>query len=496
MTKKGFSIVLVIIAIMLMVIVGGAILLTVGGDSPMDSTKEVAFKSDIVMYNDELFDYIKSMQEIYGEEYDSKLLNVTKSVATYNNEPIEGINGISDIIKSIKEDDSKNYAIVSGSLVYVGTDSTKMQWANNTGIINTKSTAPLLAKGMTPVKYEQGEWIDTKASDKDWYDYANKQWANARTEDGSMWVWIPRYAYKIENSHSDSEQQISIKFLQGTENVVETGYIVHPAFKYGKTELTGIWVAKYEASGTTNNISIKPNEQAINNVTISEAFNACKNIESINGVKYGWGASGAGIDTHLMKNTEWGAVAYLANSIYGANAKLNSNLTNYTGGGISDAYIDNTSQSTTSNVYGVYDMSGGSSEYTSAYVYFENNDETNDNEEENKTNKNLKNGNAIVEADEKNKQIYLSDMNIQAKIYSACISSYGDALYETSNGVSGDYAWYDSYISMPYEDEPFFTRGGSYNKTDKTGLFSVVPSDGKESSYIGFRPVLLVGLAL
>ncbi|HHT37818.1 MAG TPA: hypothetical protein GXZ95_00180, partial [Mollicutes bacterium] len=32
---------------------------------------------------------------------------------------------------------------------------------------------------------------------------------------------------------------------------------------------------------------------------------------------FGWGTSGAGIDTHMMKNGEWGAVAYLSKSQYG-----------------------------------------------------------------------------------------------------------------------------------------------------------------------------------
>ena len=37
--------------------------------------------------------------------------------------------------------------------------------------------------------------------------YENKKWANAKTEDGSMWVWIPRYAYKVVyNDPSDKSK--------------------------------------------------------------------------------------------------------------------------------------------------------------------------------------------------------------------------------------------------------------------------------------------------
>ena len=90
-----------------------------------------------------------------------------------------------------------------------------------------------------------------------------------------MWVWIPRYAYKVNASN----QTFDIKFLIGTtdnyydengqiqtakrcksenEQVDTTvGYTVHPAFtdetkihyRNGgwDKELTGIWVAKFEA---------------------------------------------------------------------------------------------------------------------------------------------------------------------------------------------------------------------------------------------------------
>lgn len=71
-----------------------------------------------------------------------------------------------------------------------------------------------------------------------------------------------------------------------------------------------------------------------------------------------------------MKNVEWGAISYLLNSKYGKNTDItiNDNSEYYTGGGIETAYISNVAQSTTGNIYGVYDMSGGLWEYTAAYV--------------------------------------------------------------------------------------------------------------------------------
>ncbi len=36
-----------------------------------------------------------------------------------------------------------------------------------------------------------------------WCDYESKKWANVKLEDGSYFVWIPRFAYKIDNNVRD-----------------------------------------------------------------------------------------------------------------------------------------------------------------------------------------------------------------------------------------------------------------------------------------------------
>ena len=73
----------------------------------------------------------------------------------------------------------------------------------------------------------------------------------------------------------------------------------------------------------------------------------------------------------MMKNDEWGAVAYLSKSKYGKQNEevdINSDSSYYTGGGSGNAYVTNVGQSTTGTVHGVYDMSGGAWEYVAAYV--------------------------------------------------------------------------------------------------------------------------------
>ena len=112
--------------------------------------------------------------------------------------------------------------------------------------------------GLTPVTID-GEGnikdvTDEQIQKEDWYSYntTDKKWANAKTADGSMWVWIPRFAYKISYTTEGDKSKggtIEIVFLKGTtdepvdgsgdgitikrataDTITDSDYIVHPAF--------------------------------------------------------------------------------------------------------------------------------------------------------------------------------------------------------------------------------------------------------------------------
>ena len=153
---------------------------------------------------------------------------------------------------------------------------------------------PQISEGMIPVKHNGTNWVICSKDDNDWYSYTSEDrlWANvmlcdgkydtttavgtvvADSDLGSMFVWIPRYAYQIEtncnNGGEDVSGKINIKFLQGKTNNDVTGkeistiypevknnamqeFVVHPAFETNLAnggwdiDLAGIWVAKYAA---------------------------------------------------------------------------------------------------------------------------------------------------------------------------------------------------------------------------------------------------------
>jgi hypothetical protein len=213
---------------------------------------------------------------------------------------------------------------------------------------------------------------------------------------------------------------------------------------------------------------------------------------------YGWGTSGNGIDTHLMKNIEWGAITYLSKSIYGKTDEIWVNnsqayITGCAGNSVTDSAYNgcqnayNTTNgvkaSVTGTVYGIYDMVGGAWERAAAYL---------DN-----SNSALNNGSSIINALSKYKDVYTKGtIDDQESNYYLTINKKGDAIYETSNLYMGSAAWNTDYSSIPYSIYPWFYRGGRFNDGVGTGSFAFYYYDGGTDSSHSFRPVLLVGSGL
>ncbi len=306
--------------------------------------------------------------------------------------------------------------------------------------------SPKLSSGMIAVKYENGKWLktDENNTNNSWYDYREdaKKWANVVTvkEDKrkeytnasenteikmeditTMFVWIPRYSYEISYTDGSSKNaggEIEVSFLQGNTNKEKSGNttskIVHPGFEMNGVPLKGIWVAKFEASGVNKNgenvgnkangssslpstegayVTVKPSVPSWRDITIGESQYQSMKI-STDSEHYGMN----GVNSHLMKNVEWGAVAYLCYSNYGVVPQINAcgscSSTGsyyydlYTGAGpqadgIESRYSYNSSNflsnyaynttngklaSTTGNETGIYDMNGGAWERVAAYL--------------------------------------------------------------------------------------------------------------------------------
>ena len=516
---------------------------------------------------------------------------------------------------------------------------------------------PRLLSGMKEVMFklpsgsDKGQAIkqgETGFDESKWYDYKKSYWANAVTEDGSYWVWIPRFAYKITYKNASDKSQggtVEIKFLLGTTDEYYTDatnttkatakrassaneevdttkdFYVHPAFTNESSigyanggwdkELTGIWVAKFEAgyasgnntatvkassvnysqntswvakaeAGTTddstqpsrnwldgiygtitgqnsngNNIygwkngqqtaikypTFQPKTYSMNYINVNDAYNVSKVLTEKGNI---YGLSSSTTDSHLMKNSEWGAVAYLAQSSYGNNGideptvnnvNLNSGDKTRTddiagGTGVYSVYavtgvtrsggdgktptIENINSTTgsntasngvytwdqitgqksssTLNMYGVFDMSGGVWERTAGYTANGNwnlvgygASLTDSRQRTTSTKYVTVYPHNADDKDNTSKTIdQLSQSNYEQNKY-----IYGDAIRETSTSGTGSTSWNGDYSCFPALGSPFTERGGYLWNGSNAGLFSFHRSDGSITCNDGFRPVLV-----
>lgn len=315
------------------------------------------------------------------------------------------------------------------------------------------------------------------------------------------------------NSNNETNISVSKKYISSNETIVKNYYITHPAFTFGNTEVSGIWVGKFETGGTDTKPKIKPNISSLRYQTVSEEFTTAQIFGTST---YGMTSN---VDAHMMKNSEWGAVAYLSHSRYGANREIyiNNSSGYYTGrsggnvGGSTaintiytsqistsqyntygfytwDGYLleynTNTKSSThdiskvastTGNITGVYDMSGGAWEYVMGYY-----------SPAGSTWGATSSSNSAGFSSQPNSKYY--DDYTATNSLTACNGGicYGHGLSEV-RGWYGDYA---SFVSASY---PWFLRGGDDDDGSSAGTFGFSSYGGGASIDGAARSVLVVG---
>ncbi len=419
------------------------------------------------------------------------------------------------------------------------------------GMHQEKWVDPIL-NGADPVFDKEGKLIPVEIKsngevyyanlNSEWYNYSEKRWANAvilienpsNTNYGvgdkieeddieSYFVWIPRYQYKVwdlgkytssnvmtdmKNSKSDVETSylnmngharlIDIKFgdastIPKMAEPSTTGvYYTHPGFTLGTKNLNGLWVGKFETGGSVSDIIIKPNVTSLRNETVKTFFDAGYNYNRT-------------LDSHMMKNTEWGAVAYLSHSIYGIGSEISiNNNSNYITGYSSynaDQHAGNGEYgteppitmpwnsgagyfaSTTGNITGVYDMSGGTYERVAGTI------------------DGLVDSSGFSTTELKN---YMNNGYMDKYSTSSDKNAYnyrilGDATgemgpfynYYEKNGSAYDHnSWYSDYSRFIYKDSAWFERGGRYLAGPLSGQFSFRTTSGVANDGASFRIVV------
>ncbi len=421
-------------------------------------------------------------------------------------------------------------------------------------------TDPVLTDNLIPVKIESDGVVRRASLYDEWYNYENKLWANAivledktkevkveevipESDIQSYFVWIPKYSYQLWNleeyssiTNMDSSKIHTIPIRFGTENTTDAkegecttptsgngnckvyDYMTHPAFL--SFDSTGFWVGKFESgykgatsietaqvnSSDSTKLQIKPDVYSWRNITVGNAFK----------VSYDYLRND---ESHMMKNTEWGAVAYLQHSEYGSsvNVEINNNNAYKTGyasvisptlgynagasipGNLNGTTPDVTlsyntkfgyKASTTGNITGIYDMSGGAWEYVTGYNIDANtvggSSELTSIYGDFFTNSRWEKyydqySNAEVDAS-KYQTGLLGDATREMGPFGTVKDPDGSSRYRTS--------WYGDLAHFVYPVNPWFGRGGVWIYGVASGVFAFGSSSGRVSTIFSFRVVL------
>ena len=411
-------------------------------------------------------------------------------------------------------------------------------------------TDPVLKDNLVPIKIASDGTVTKADISKEWYSYANKEWANAvilkdetktynngdtipESNIESYFVWIPRYKYQIfdEGNYTsltgiqNKAQTINIVFenkdTAPSNGTTKGSYLTHPAFT--SFDSNGFWVGKFETgydkatstsasqvnSVDTSKIIIKPNVYSWRSITVGNIFKNSYDYQR-------------NLDSHMMKNTEWGATAYLQHSVYGSqtSVRVNNNeafITGYasttepttgqassststnryesTNLGIDGTYTINylnsnsSVASTTGNKSGIYDMAGGAWEYVMGYT----------------TGSSIgvggSSGITSIYSDFFTNSIYTKYWD---KYTSTTDTQFNNRILGDATGEMGQFgnekdpdnvnrqksSWYGDLAHIASSSSPWFLRGGNWYFGTASGAFAFGNRSGTTITDYSFRIVL------
>ncbi len=395
----------------------------------------------------------------------------------------------------------------------------------------------------------------------------------------SYFVWIPRYKYQLFSENPDSystikqnlgnitdatkqtelNQQKEIQITFETNDVnpskgnIKDSWLTHPAFTSFDNN-NGFWMSKFESGyiGAKSAREAEINEKDSEKLIIKPNVYSWRNINASNAFYTSYEYQRE-LESHMMKNMEWGAVAYLTQSKYGRcttgtceEVRINNSIdfitgmsskiiptcglvtecditekTNLEQDGQNIVHYNNvlsTESSTTKNYYGIYDMNGGAYEYVmgimqgtstnsstptsgrnstynSGFKGFYSNCIENGAINEENCNDNIEN--TTGESWPSSKYYDLYDYSTSDQDYQR--GKLGDATKEmgyfyqanyNANTVRKSGAWYADDATFVSSARPWFIRGGPSEWGSLGGIFAFHETEGHSVLRGTFRVIL------
>ena len=478
--------------------------------------------------------YIEKQDDNYSGFVHAEAVQVTEKYEIPNHDPIDNsganypvlVKGLIPVVynettaKWVKADTE------SSTSTYGWYDYTQKKWANAVLVTETNRSTYQNATAGTEItdsdilafyvwipRYKYKVWNKDKVIGTDSYS-AKTTGIDIVFESGTASTGTIFCTYSFATPSSSA----------GSPNETCTGsngdYYTHPAFTFGDDEVKGFWIGKYElssetptatdggGSSTTLTTRILPNVNSWRNNRLSNFSTVIQSMQTTNNI-YGLSTDKSLADSHMLTNMEWGAVAYLTNSNYGrcsngscTEVTINNCSTYVTGIGGDTVSASSSSttcttdankyngakgvlSSTTGNVYGVYDMSGGSWEYVmgnesstaDTYTFYPRESGFASSWYSNYSNQKYVNTYA-------NGSTY-TDQTAYNR------ARLGDTTGEVVLSTGGSDGWYSDYAIFPNSSDSWFLRGGLYYVGSDAGVFGFGRSSGIAYSTYSARASLL-----
>jgi type II secretory pathway pseudopilin PulG len=259
--KKGISLIVLVVTIIVIIILAGTIMLSLGKNNPITQSKEAAFKNNIATYKSDLEITILSQYAFMLGN------NGTEFTATDNAKVKQAINSISD-------NDINNIRILNSRLIYIGNNVQEQNWAKELGLVVGQDASYLMELNTVAVA------VDTFIKNK-----------------------------AINNSIPYIGTELSTNFVEIRGIVYATGWYELSASDLALLNLNNVQFAPYIVS-YENGTAINVAGRIIDGTPVHYiAYNGPLNALTKNGLL-------SGVDENSIKNTQrWGQLS-LEQSIY------------------------------------------------------------------------------------------------------------------------------------------------------------------------------------
>ncbi|MDD2376838.1 MAG: hypothetical protein PHD15_05290 [Clostridia bacterium] len=264
-SKKGISLIVLVITIIVIIILAGAVILSLATNNPIEQASEALFKTNVDEYNSELTLAI-SNQHLQDQSFDP----TTFDKGVWNGGTIGET--IKKYIPSITVADGLKFEIQDSKLVYVGTNETEQEWFTSISMTSEEETGlgldviatdnvtfngevaaynnPIIPKGFKAIN-------TTTTWPTDWNNGLVIEDAS-----GNQFVWVP-----VDGTDVVYEKwcTTNIPYASTTDDSILSGTVDE------NTQVTtygGFYIARYESMFDYNSGSIRVASKVSTNKTL------------------------------------------------------------------------------------------------------------------------------------------------------------------------------------------------------------------------------------